>query len=696
MTRAPGGVIATARASDVAAFRKRKAARFPRERCALRARGERVAASATPRASRAPILGLCDSNRSLTSRVISSPTPALRARVAREISPAAWGTRPPRGGVTKRGRVAPRAALTSVGTVAGNVLAAVAVATMGPSPAAVATVAAATTATAGAAATGGGFFGYFFAFLLGGAFFSTFLGVAAIFMSVGGENVRRAWRVFQFLSSRVWKLVAATAVAVKASIEKKAGWDDTKKVLDEGLAATKREVDESLKAFNQERDFYAAAVGIPGLRTAQYVLDHMMPGLFAQKLEASLANSIGNMKHKNMKRMILKRVNAGKSAPLLTGARFYDVGEETMAFDLDMKWSSDVTADMEVVPAMGLPGDLAKVPVQMHNVGFDGTVRVMLAKLQRNEPGYGAIVVSFPDPPSISLDIKLVGGLEVNRVPWLRNVVSDATKTWIKEEMLWPQRMIIPAEKPSQLWKNSSAPEYVLSKPDLQTVLDEDPLMAAEANLTSLQEIATFASGKVAQLESTTDEGDGVGGEDVEGVGDGGAPAPTAKPERKLIDVEVTDADTVRPTTPQPTAREEVWNWIKGASKVTADKTVEVGKFTVTKTVEVSKVAVDKSKEVAASDETKKLLNDVGGWWNTGVGGWFNNVASRAAKGKAANSFPPAEAWTMAAPTDGEGEVTDVEATVVEDAEKSGAGGLNGAADPDASATKKTAAPKPR
>ena len=83
-----------------------------------------------------------------------------------------------------------------------------------------------------------------------------------------------------------------------------------------------------------------------------------------------------------------------------------------------------------------------------------------------------------------------------------------------------------------------------------------------------------------------------------------------------------------------------MWNWIKGASKVTADKTVEVGKFTVTKTVEVSKVAVDKSKEVAASDETKKLLNDVGGWWNTGVGGWFNNVASRAAKGESRELVP--------------------------------------------------------
>ena len=36
---------------------------------------------------------------------------------------------------------------------------------------------------------------------------------------------------------------------------------------------------------------------------------------------------------------------------------------------------------------------------------------------------------------------------QVNRVPWLRLVVVDATKTWIKEEMLWPQRMLIPAEE---------------------------------------------------------------------------------------------------------------------------------------------------------------------------------------------------------------------------------------------------------
>jgi hypothetical protein len=61
------------------------------------------------------------------------------------------------------------------------------------------------------------------------------------------------------------------------------------------------------------------------------------------------------MKHPNVKRMILKKVDAGKSAPLLTGARFYDVGESAMAFDMDMEWKSDITASMDVVPAVGLP-----------------------------------------------------------------------------------------------------------------------------------------------------------------------------------------------------------------------------------------------------------------------------------------------------------------------------------------------------
>ena len=481
-------------------------------------------------------------------------------------------------------------------------------------------------ATSAAAAGGGGFMGYVFSFLFGGVFFSTLLGVAALFISVGGENVRRAWRVFNFLGGRVWALVVKTAAAVKESLQaENTTLEDTKKVLLEGYQATKREVDDALTAFNQERDFYAAAVGIPGLRTAQYVIDHMMPGLIAQKLENSMADSIANVKHRNVKKMILKGVKAGTAAPLLTGARFYDVGDRAMAFDVDVKWTSEVTATMDVVPEMGLLtdlggdlGGLTRVPVMVHNVVFDGTIRVLMAELTREDPGYGAVVLSFPDPPQLSLDVRVLGGLEVNRVPWLRRVVVDATKTWIKEEMLWPQRMLIPAEKNVA---KGEKPGFVLTDAQLKKVLQEDPLLLAEQRLKSLQQIAT---GEIGQKR-----------EPGEGLASGDEDDPTG-PE---IDVELTDPSNPRVVPPKPTAQQQAWAWLSGTAKVTADKTVDLS----LKTVEVTK-------QVATSEETKTVVKNVGTWFQRDLGGWVNNVAARA-QGKMqtdARGYPKADAWTEA------------------------------------------------
>ena len=481
-------------------------------------------------------------------------------------------------------------------------------------------------ATSAAAAGGGGFMGYVFSFLFGGVFFSTLLGVAALFISVGGENVRRAWRVFNFLGGRVWALVVKTAAAVKESLQaENTTLEDTKKVLLVGYQATKREVDDALTAFNQERDFYAAAVGIPGLRTAQYVIDHMMPGLIAQKLENSMADSIANVKHRNVKKMILKGVKAGTAAPLLTGARFYDVADRAMAFDVDVKWTSEVTATMDVVPEMGLLtdlggdlGGLTRVPVMVHNVVFDGTIRVLMAELTREDPGYGAVVLSFPDPPQLSLDVRVLGGLEVNRVPWLRRVVVDATKTWIKEEMLWPQRMLIPAEKNVA---KGEKPGFVLTDAQLKRVLQEDPLLLAEQRLKSLQQIAT---GEIGQKR-----------EPGEGLASGDEDDPTG-PE---IDVELTDPSNPRVVPPKPTAQQQAWAWLSGTAKVTADKTVDLS----IKTVEVTK-------QVATSEETKTVVKNVGTWFQRDLGGWVNNVAARA-QGKMqtdARGYPKADAWTEA------------------------------------------------
>ena len=535
----------------------------------------------------------------------------------------------------------------SLRVVAAAVPAAAAAASVAADAATAVTASAATSAAATVAATGGSFWGYFLSFLFGGVFFSTALGVATIFISVGSSNVARAWRVFRFLASRVWSLVAATFAAVRASLKAEdQTWTDTRAVLEEGLIKTKKEVDESLRAFNEEKDFYAAAVGVPGLRTAQYVIDHMMPGLIAAKLEASLSQSIANVKHPNVKRMILKSVTAGKAAPLLTGARFYDVGEDDMAFDVDVTWESDIEAGMDVVPAMGLPAEgLARVPVLIHDVKFSGTVRVLMAALSRREPGYGAIVLSFPDPPAIALDVRVGGGLEVNRVPWLRKAVSDATRSWIKEEMLWPQRMLIPAEAPPT--KAGAAPANVLTDAELSAVLKNDPLLRAETNLMSLKELATGEIGTKSGGPRANDDFADPGDDAAAGAAarDSLASADASMDDGPIVDVEITDPDNPRPAAPPgPTAREVILGWLGGAAKATADKTLDVTKATI-----------ETSRKVATSDDTKRVLatvartpKNVGSWWERDARSWMNNVAARATGGTTVDKrgFPTAQMWT--------------------------------------------------
>ena len=132
---------------------------------------------------------------------------------------------------------------------------------------------------------------------------------------------------------------------------------------------------------------------------------------------------------------------------------------------------------------------------------------------------------------------------QVNRVPWLRRVVVDATKTWIKEEMLWPQRMLIPAEKNVA---KGEKPGFVLTETQLKKVLAEDPLLLAEQRLKSLQQIAT---GEIGQKR-----------EPGEGLASGDEDDPTGPD----IDVELTDPSNPRVVPPKPTAQAQAWAWLSG------------------------------------------------------------------------------------------------------------------------------------
>ena len=70
------------------------------------------------------------------------------------------------------------------------------------------------------------------------------------------------------------------------------------------------------------------------------------------------------------------------------------------------------------MPPRPLPG--AQVPVSVRNLRFVGPVRVLVTDLMAESPGYGAILLSLPAPPEISLEV-IVAGADVTKVPFFRD-----------------------------------------------------------------------------------------------------------------------------------------------------------------------------------------------------------------------------------------------------------------------------------
>mmetsp|Transcript_9346 Transcript_9346/g.27997 ORF Transcript_9346/g.27997 Transcript_9346/m.27997 type:complete len:201 (+) Transcript_9346:462-1064(+) len=162
----------------------------------------------------------------------------------------------------------------------------------------------------------------------------------------------------------------------------------------------------------------------------------------------------------------------------MRAARAYDVGPEALAFDVDVDWAARTEMELDVEPA-GTRG--VRIPVTVRNLRFRGTVRTVLAPLVKGGPGFGALLVSFPAAPKLGLDVKVAGG-ELTRVPWLRAELEKAILGAIKEEMLWPRRVVVPAEGGG------------LSAAELKAFEDSDPLLAAERAIEgSLRDVETAA-----------------------------------------------------------------------------------------------------------------------------------------------------------------------------------------------------------
>jgi hypothetical protein len=326
----------------------------------------------------------------------------------------------------------------------------------------------------------------FLTFVSGGLFFSTVLAAIASCYAVGVDNVKRFADILFVVIQRVWITFTFGLGATKLTLLGREGISETKSdgiskhahwrwksawgVLKEKMQETRETAARGVQALRQEAKLYTAAVGAPGLIPLQYMLDRMMPLSLANILEEAIKEALKSMPQQNtIKKMTLSSFAVGGATPVLEAARVYDV-ENVIAFDYDVKWRSELEATVQVHTA------LAPVPVVLKNFSFDGVVRVVLTPLTKTAPGYGAMLLSLPSTPKISLDVRVMG----SEIPFLKQEITTALYKSITDEWLWPRRNVIPSMK-------SGGEQPILSQVELLNLKYTDPLLEAEKTLRSQQ-----------------------------------------------------------------------------------------------------------------------------------------------------------------------------------------------------------------
>jgi len=327
------------------------------------------------------------------------------------------------------------------------------------------------TLAAVAPASGVSFLKLLMAFVAGGLFFSTAIAAVTACYAVGLENVERSWDILKIVLRDVWLTFTVGLKGAKMALRRDGSWKwrDAWKVFKEKLGETRRKAAEGVEAIRLQGNLYAAAVGAPGLIPLQYVVDRLLPYSIASQLEDSLRDALADIKStRSVKKFTLSKFTVGTRSPKLQAARVYDLGSDAMAFDCDVEWDSQLEFDMKVYVA----GGIARLPVSVKNVRFDGVIRVILTPLIKHPPGYGAALVSFPTVPEIGLDVRVAGG-ELTRVPWLRSEIMSTIQKGVSEELLWPRRVVVPTTV-------EGSKKQFLMKKELDKLEQSDPLLRAE------------------------------------------------------------------------------------------------------------------------------------------------------------------------------------------------------------------------
>jgi hypothetical protein len=194
----------------------------------------------------------------------------------------------------------------------------------------------------------------------------------------------------------------------------------------------------------------------------------------AAACEEAIKGACADFRHPSARKLELKSFRMGAKPPQLKAARAYDVGRDAMAFDFDVTWRSELDATIEAHLKGPMGIQAGSVPVSLKNARVEGTVRLVLTPLGPEGPGFGASLLSFARKPAIGLDLRVAGG-EVTKVPWLKKELEGGVLQGLEDTMLWPKRVVAPAD--------DEKGRHLLSEDQLAGLANDDPLLRLEREL---------------------------------------------------------------------------------------------------------------------------------------------------------------------------------------------------------------------
>jgi len=141
--------------------------------------------------------------------------------------------------------------------------------------------------------------------------------------------------------------------------------------------------------------------------------------------------------------IVFETFSMGSVPPRCSGAKVYNTQEEEIILDLEMTWTA---TNADIVLSVRLAQGTVALPVQLSQVLFQGTVRLIFKPLVPYWPCFGAISVAFVGKPQVDFSLRLIGG-ELMSVPGLAPALHDLLKNRLLAVMVWPRRVYAPILK---------------------------------------------------------------------------------------------------------------------------------------------------------------------------------------------------------------------------------------------------------